>query len=45
MVCKPIYLINAKLEEIYDAMVWLYTTVRQASLFFMQIVFVIKFLS
>ena len=33
IVCKPINLNNAKLEEKYDSMVWLYTTVRYARLF------------
>ncbi len=33
MVCKPINLINFELEEMYDAMVWVFMTVRQASVF------------
>ncbi len=33
MVCKPINQINFKLEELYDAMVWVLMTVRQASVF------------
>ncbi len=33
MVCKPINLINFKLEEMYDASVWVFMTVRQASVF------------
>ena len=33
MVCQPINQFNAKLEEIYDAMVWLFMTVGQASVF------------
>ncbi len=35
MVCKPepINLINEKSEETYDTMVWLFMTVRQASVF------------
>ena len=29
MICKPIYLINSKLEEMYDsAMFWFYTTIQ-----------------
>ena len=31
MVCKPINLINFKLEDFYDTMVWIFMTVRQAS--------------
>jgi hypothetical protein len=33
MVCKPINLINFKLEEMYDAMVWVFMTIRHASVF------------
>ena len=33
MVCKPINQINFKLEEMYDAIVWVIMTVRQASVF------------
>ena len=33
MVCKPINQINFKLEEMYDAVVWVFMTVRQASVF------------
>jgi hypothetical protein len=33
MVCKPIDLINFKSEEMYDTMVWVFMTVRQASVF------------
>ncbi len=33
MVCKPINQINFKLEERYDTIVWVYMTVRQASVF------------
>ena len=33
MVCKPINLINFKLENIYDTMVWIFMTVRQESVF------------
>ncbi len=33
MVYKPINLINFKLEEMYDAMVWVFMTVRQANVF------------
>ena len=33
MVCKPINLINVILDEMYDAMVWVFMTVRQASVF------------
>ncbi len=33
MVCKPRNLINAKLEEIYDAIVWIFMTVRKANVF------------
>ncbi len=33
MVCKPIKLIDSKLEEIYYAMVWVLMTIRQASVF------------
>ena len=33
MVCKPIPQINIKLEEMFDAIVWVIMTVRQASVF------------
>jgi hypothetical protein len=33
MVCKPINQINFKLEEMYDAIVWVFMIVRQASVF------------
>ncbi len=33
MVCKPIYQINFKLDGMYDAIVWVFMTVRQASVF------------
>ncbi len=33
MVCKPINPINFKLEELYDAIVWVIMTVGQASVF------------
>ncbi len=33
MVCKPINQINFKLEEMYDAIVWVYMTVRQVNVF------------
>ncbi len=33
MVCKPINQINFKLEEMYNAIVWVIMTVRQASVF------------
>jgi hypothetical protein len=33
MVCKPRNQINFKLEEMYDAIVWVIMTVRQASVF------------
>ncbi len=33
MVCKPINQINFKLEEMFDAIVWVIMTVRQASVF------------
>jgi len=33
MVCKPINQINFKLEEMFDAIVWVFMTVRQASVF------------
>ncbi len=33
MVCKPINLINAKLEEMHDTMHWVFMTVRQKSIF------------
>jgi hypothetical protein len=33
MVCKPINQINFKLEEVYDAIVWVIMIVRQASVF------------
>jgi hypothetical protein len=33
MVCKPINWINFELEEMYDAMVWVFMTVRLASVF------------
>ncbi len=33
MVCKPINQINFILEEMCDAIVWVYMTVRQASVF------------
>ncbi len=33
MVCKPINQINFNLEEMYDAIFWLFMTVRQASVF------------
>ena len=33
MVCNLIDLMNVKLEEIYDAMVWVVMTVRQTSVF------------
>ncbi len=44
MVCKPMNLINAKLEDMYDAMVWVFMTVRQANVFDANI-FVIIFIS
>ncbi len=33
MVCKPINQINFKLEEMYDAIVWVYMTVSQVNVF------------
>ena len=33
MVCKPINQVNFKLDEMYDAIVWVIMTVRQASVF------------
>jgi hypothetical protein len=33
MVCKPINQINLKLEEMYDAIVWVIMTARQAGVF------------
>jgi hypothetical protein len=33
MVCKPIDLISFKLEEMYDPVVWVFMTTRQASVF------------
>ena len=33
MVCKPINQINFKLEEMYNAIVWVIVTIRQASVF------------
>ena len=33
MVCKPINQINFKLEEMYNAIFWVYMTIRQASVF------------
>jgi hypothetical protein len=33
MACKPINQINFKLEEMYDALVWVYITLRQVNVF------------
>jgi hypothetical protein len=33
MVCKPINLINVKLDEMYDSMVWVYMPVFDANIF------------
>ncbi len=33
MVCKPMNLITFKLDEMYNTMVWVFMTIRQASVF------------
>ena len=37
MVCKPMNQINFKLDEMYDAIVWVIMTVRQESVFYANI--------